>query len=165
MGRMDVARQAPTRPASIEDLIVPVIPSMITSIVLDAVTDLSGPAKLLVASLLAVVLWWVLRGKRGATPARARTLVLKYWRWGLLVLGILAVLALTVTILLTGKPSWGNATLGLLIFAVPAVIAARGGRTSGAVAGAIAGGLFGICFAIVLGSAGFDAVQFGTGGY
>ncbi len=165
MGRMDVVRQAPARPASLEDLIVPVIPSMITSIVLDAVTDLSGPAKLTVAAVLAIVLWWLVRGRRGGAPARARTLVLRYWRWGLLGLGTLAVLALVVTILVTGKPSWGNAALGVVAFAVPALIAARGGRTAGAVAAAIAGGLLGICIAIVLGSAGLVAVQFGTGGY
>lgn len=138
--------------ASLEDLIVPVIPSMITSIVLNAVTDLSGGAKIGAAAALAVVLWWLVRGRRGGRQqARARELVRKYWRWGLLALGTLAVLALLVTVLVFDRPSANTVGLAVSAFVVAAVIAYRDRPLPGALAAAISGGVVGLCLGIALG--------------
>jgi hypothetical protein len=77
--------------------------------------------------------------------------VRRYWRWGLLALGVLAVLALLVTVLVFNRPTLWTAGLAVTTFAVAALAAYPGRRLPGALAAAISGGVVGLCLGIALG--------------
>ena len=88
---------------TVDSLLVTAVPGMMTTMVLDAVTALNGLGKIAVAPRLAVVLWWVVEGRK-RHGRHLGTALSQHWKWALLGLTSLAVLALVVTRLMYGVP-------------------------------------------------------------
>jgi hypothetical protein len=60
---------APAAPMNAQDLLLPIVPSVITSLILEAVSSLSGTAKIGVAAGLSLALWGMTRKRPAARPA------------------------------------------------------------------------------------------------
>lgn len=134
---------------ALNDLIVPTVPGLITSLSLQAVESLSGLQKIGVAAFIGVVLWWLLRGRHEARRGDWGGQVKRHWRWALLALACLTVLAVVVTAAVYGRPTLRTATVTIAVLAVLVGAAYGGRRLPGAVAGAVAGGVLGLCLGIV----------------
>lgn len=171
---MSVA-SAPAPPAapagmSSQDLLLPMVPSVITSLGLEAISDLSGTAKIGIGAGLALGLWWFTSGRKrpasvpagtaadpggAARPAGAPPgFVRSNWKWLLVVVVLLAVIALLVTRVIFERPTLLTAAIALGALAVTTTLAYRGRRAPGAATASIAGGLLGLCLGIAVLSAG-----------
>jgi hypothetical protein len=154
MASADRPSSAPTaqkrNAPQLNDLIVPTVPGLITSLSLQAVESLSGLQKIGVASFMGVVLWWLLRGRHEAKRGDWGAQVKRHWRWALLALACLTVLAVVVTAAVYGRPTLRTATVTVTVLAVLVAAAYGGRRVPGAVAGAVAGGVLGLCLGIVV---------------
>lgn len=161
------AEAAPAAPAdtSAQDLLLPMVPSVITSLGLEAVSELSGTAKIGIGAALALGLWWFTSGRKRPArhPARAEAgpggtagagrapgFVRTNWRWLLVVIVLVAVIALLVTRLMFERPTLLTAAIALVALAVTTALAYRGRRAPGAATASIAGGLLGLCLGIAV---------------
>ena len=134
-------------------LLVTAVPAMLTTIVLDVVGGLqTGLQKMGVATVMSVVLWWVVQGRkrhgRHITTALAR-----HWPWGLLALASVAVLALVVTKLVFGRPTPITATvssIGLALLVAQAYFGRHLEPVAAATVSAISGAAIGLCITVAL---------------
>lgn len=154
---------------SLQDLVVPMIPGVVVSLVLEGISALPGTVKIGLAALLSVGLWWF-TGRRRA-PAAATTAPgapvgpdgaplttdgsrrpgwRRHWHVVLLAVVVVAVAALLVTRYVFGRPTIATAFVAATALAVTATLAYGGRRTAGAVTASIAGGLLGLCLGIAL---------------
>jgi hypothetical protein len=134
---------------SFEDLLIPGIPSLITTLVLEGSKDLSGLGKVGVGAAVGLVLWilvWHRNGGALRVPARYR----KGWARAVVALAAVAVAVLAVTVIAFGRPSPTTAAVTLALLAVLGGGALTGRRPPGAAAAAITGGLVGLCLGIAL---------------
>jgi hypothetical protein len=132
-----------------EDILIPVIPSLITTLVLEGSKDLSGSQKIGAGASLGLVLWvlmWHRRGGRLRVSATWR----KRWVVALVTLNLLALVALVVTVIRFNRPTPTTATLTLIALGLLGTGAVLGSRISGAAAAAVTGGLLGLCLGIAL---------------
>ena len=139
--------------ASFEDLLVPAIPGLITSMVLDAVTTLNGLQKIALATCLGLLLWLVCR--RQASRSRLsvvlrRAVTRQHWRWAVIGLAGLTVLTLIVTVLAFGRPTPTTAAVSLLALAILNAGAFMGRRLPAAIAAGYSGGIIGLCIGIAV---------------
>ncbi len=145
---------APAPPASsgmsAQDLFLPIVPSVITSLGLEALSELSGTAKIGIAAVLSMALWWFTTGRRSAAARRGAALARSSWRRILLAIVALAVLALVITRFVFDRPTLFTAGVALVALAVTAGAAFRGRRAPAAGAVAVAGGLIGLCLGIAV---------------
>jgi hypothetical protein len=136
--------------ASFEDLLTPVLPGMITSLTLEAISTFNGLQKIGIATLTGVGLWALTRrrtGKQSRIPAALR----RHWRWALLGLACVTLLALTVTVIVHGRPTPTTVTVSTLAFAILGTTAAHTHkRVPATLAGALSGGIIGLCAGIAL---------------
>jgi hypothetical protein len=147
--RAGEAEAAEPKSQSVEDLLIPLIPSLITSLVLEGFADLEGLQKIGAGVSLGLVLWvltWHHRGGRLQVSAVGR----RRWTVALLVMVLLAVLALVLTVVVYHRPTPTTATVTLVALAVLGAVALAGRRLAGAAAAAICGGLIGLCVGIAL---------------
>lgn len=160
---------APKRDTAAQDLLLPVVPGVITSLALEGVSELPGTVKIAVAATLAFGLWGVNR-RRSVQPAATAEATLseptptavapvpggtavgayarRHWRWLLLGIAAVAVIALVVTRLVFDRPTIATAVIALAGLAVTVGLAYGGRRLPGAMAASIAGGLLGLCLGI-----------------
>lgn len=134
---------------SVEDLLLPAVPGLMSSLLLEAVGELTGVGKLAVGTCLGVLLWWVVRRRQG--PRRPRgPWRWRRWRWVVLALAGVTLLALVVTVVVFGRPTATTATVALVALGVLNGLALTGRRAPGAGAAALSGALIGLCAGIVL---------------
>lgn len=138
-----------TKDRSFEDVLLPAIPAAITAVLLEWIKMLNGPGKIAAGAGLGFLLWWLVRRRRGErvrVPAALR----RQWRYALLSLAIVSVLALGVTAAWLNRPTPTTAVLAVFALAVLNGVALSGRRLPGAAAAAVSGGLLGLCLAIAL---------------
>ncbi|MGY1709801.1 hypothetical protein ACI8AC_09860 [Geodermatophilus sp. SYSU D00758] len=134
---------------SAEDLLVPVVPGVISSLLLEGLGELTGVQKLAVGTGLGVLAWLVLRLRH--RPRRQQEgSVWQRWRWALVTLAGVSLLALAVTVAVFGRPTPTTAIVALLALGVLYGFALAGRRASGAGAAALSGALIGLCLGIAL---------------
>jgi amino acid transporter len=142
-------RRAREREPSVEDLLLPAIPGLLSSLLLEAVKQLTGVQKLAVGTCLGLLVWWVLRrrqrSRRRPEPPRRRP-----WRWVILALAGVTLLALVVTVVVFDRPTTTTAAVALVALGVLNGLALTGRRVPGAGAGAVSGALIGLCLGIAL---------------
>ena len=143
-GRRDKGKEP-----SVEDLLLPAIPGLLSSLVLEAVKALTGLQKLAVGTCLGLLLWWVLlrRQRPRRRPGAARRW---QWRWVILALAGVTLLALVITVAVFDRPTPTTATVALVALGVLNGLALSGRRESGAGAAALSGALIGLCVGIAL---------------
>jgi hypothetical protein len=149
MGRPKPAEREHAKDPSFEDLLIPGLPSLITTLVLEGSRDLSGLGKVGVGAAVGLVLWVLVWHRNGGVlrvPARYR----KGWTRGVLTLAAVAVAVLAVTVIAFGRPTATTAAVTLALLAVLGVGALTGRRPPGAAAAAVTGGLVGLCVGIAL---------------
>jgi hypothetical protein len=137
---------------TVDGLLITAVPGMLTTIVLDVVKALSGLGKIAVATALAVVLWWVVEGRKRHSR-HLGTALSRHWKWALLGLAALAVLALVVTNLTYGVPTPSTIAVSSVAMAILVAQAYLGRRlepVAAATAAAIAGAAIGLCVVIAL---------------
>ncbi len=154
---------APAAALSAQDLLLPIVPSVITSLILEAVSSLSGTAKIGVAAALSLGLWGMTRkrpaAKASAAPdagtatgearsAGAGGFVMQHWKGLLVAIALVAVGAVLVTRFVFGRPTIATALIAFAILAVTVGLAYAGRRLPGAAASALAGGMLGLCLGI-----------------
>lgn len=154
---------APVGALSAQDLLLPIVPSVITSLILEAVSSLSGTAKIGVAAALSLGLWGMTRkrpaAKASAAPnagaatgetmsAGAGGFVRQHWKGLLVAIALVAVGAVLVTRFVFGRPTIATALIAFAILAVTVSLAYAGRRLPGAAASALAGGMLGLCLGI-----------------
>jgi hypothetical protein len=149
---LDPRKESPSKKAaSFEDLLIPVIPGMITSLTLEALSALNGLQKIGIATLAGAGLWGLTQrrsGKQSRVPAGLR----RHWRWAILGLACVSLVALTITVIVYGRPTPTTVTVSTLAFAILGGTAAQTRqRLPGALAGAVSGGIIGLCVGIALG--------------
>jgi hypothetical protein len=136
--------------ASFEDLLIPVIPGMITSLTLEAVSELNGLQKIGVATIAGIALWGLTR-RRSSQQRGVATILRRHWRWAILGLACVTLLALAITVIVYGRPTPATVTVSTLTFAILGATAAHTRhRLPGAMAGAVSGGIIGLCAGIAL---------------
>ena len=143
------AEAAEPKEQSFEDLLIPLIPSMITSLILNGFDDLMGWQKIGAGASLGLVLWvltWHHRGGR----LEVSSVVRRRWTLALLVLVLLALLALILTVVAYGRPTPTTAAVTLTALGVLGAVALSGRRLAGAATAAVTGGLIGLCAGIAL---------------
>jgi hypothetical protein len=143
------AEAAEPKEQSVEDLLIPLIPSLITSLVLEGFADLKGLQKIGAGASLGLVLWvlmWHHRGGRLEVSSVAR----RRWTLALIVMVLLAVLALILTVVAHDRPTPTTAAVTLAALGVLGAVALRGRRLAGAATAAVTGGLLGLCAGIAL---------------
>jgi hypothetical protein len=134
---------------SVEDLLIPGIPSLITTLVLEGTKDLSGLGKVGVGAVVGLVLWilvWHRNGGALRVPARYR----RGWVAAVLTSGVVAVAVLAVTVVAFGRPTRTTAGVTVALLVVLGGGALPGRRPPGAAAAAVTGGLVGLCLGIAL---------------
>ena len=134
---------------SFEDILIPVIPSTITTLVLQGAEDLNGSQKIGAGASLGLVLWvlmWHRRGGRLRVSATWR----RRWVVALVALNVLALVALVLTVIRFNRPTPTTATVTLIALGLLGTGAVLGSRISGAAAAAVTGGLLGLCLGIAL---------------
>lgn len=162
-----LSEPAPTGDTALQDLVVPMVPGVVVSLVLEGISELPGTVKIALAALLSLGLWWFTgrRHRAAARPAAPaapdggtmttdgsrRSALRRHWRVVLLVVVAVAVAALLVTRYVFGRPTIQTAILAAAVLAVTATLAYGGRRTPGAVTAAVAGGLLGLCLGIAVG--------------
>lgn len=154
---------APAGALSAQDLLLPIVPSVITSLILEAVSSLSGTAKIGVAAALSLALWGMTRkrpaarpapgtdavaGTQGPANAGAGGFVRKHWKGLLVAIALVAVGAVLVTRFVFGRPTVATALIAFAVLAVTVGLAYAGRRLPGAAASALAGGMLGLCLGI-----------------
>jgi small-conductance mechanosensitive channel len=154
---------APAAPMSAQDLLLPIVPSVITSLILEAVSSLSGTAKIGVAAALSLGLWGMTRKRPTARPAGSSTagaatggpasagvggFVRKHWKGVLAAIALVAAGAVLVTRFVFGRPTIATALIAFAVLAVTVGLAYAGRRLPGAAASALAGGMLGLCLGI-----------------
>ncbi len=157
---------APAGGATAQDLLLPIVPGVITSLILESVSALSGTAKIGLAAALSLGLWAMTRGRfapaaradqrtgeSGATaPTRsgegAAGFVRRRWHWLLLGVAAVAVIAVLVTRFVFDRPTIPTALTAFAVLAVTVGLAYTGRRLPGAAVGALAGGMLGLCLGI-----------------
>lgn len=166
------AAPAPTAaPSPAHDLVLPMVPSVICSLTLEGISELNGTVKIGIAAALGLGLWWFTSGRRTPAARSARGpagfppvvgtpgtggsrtaggFARANWRWLLLVVVLVAVIALLATRLVFGRPTVATAAIALVVLATTTALAYAGRRTPGAVTGAVAGGLLGLCLGIAV---------------
>ena len=135
---------------TIEGLLITAVPGMLTTIMLDAVGDLAGLERIGVATVLGVVLWWAVEGRKrhGRT---VRSALEQYWRWALLALSSVAVLALVMTRVVLGVPTPVTVTVsGVVLAGLVALtyLSRRLEPVAAATAATVAGAAIGLCLTI-----------------
>ena len=138
---------------TVEGLLVTAVPAMLTTIVLDSVGGLqTGLQKMGVATVMSVVLWWVVQGRK-RHGRHIKTALARHWRWGLLALASVAVLAIVVTKVVFGRPTPITATISSISLAL-LVAQAYFGRhlepVAAATVSAISGAAIGLCITVAL---------------
>ena len=133
-----------------EDLLIPAIPSMISSLVLSGLSALSGVAKIGVGAGLGLVLWWLLHRRRGQSLHVPRVLR-QHWLAELLTLVGISVVVLLVTVRYLGRPTLVTTVVSLAALAALSAAALTGRRPVGAAAAAVSGGVLGLCAGIAVG--------------
>ena len=136
--------------SSLEDLLIPAIPSMISSLVLSGLSALSGVAKIGVGAGLGLVLWWLLQRRRGQSIPVPRVLR-QHWLAELLTLVGISVVVLLVTVRYLGRPTLVTTVVSLAALAALSAAALTGRRPVGAAAAAVSGGVLGLCAGIAVG--------------
>ncbi len=134
---------------SVEDLLLPAIPGLLSSLVLEAVKALTGVQRLAVGTCLGLLLWWVLLRRQRPRPRPAATRRWQ-WRWVVLALAGVTLLALAVTVVAFDRPTPTTATVALVALGVLNGLALTGRREPGAGAAALSGALIGLCAGIAL---------------
>lgn len=138
-------------PSPLKDVVTPAVPGFISSIVLEQVKGLNGLTKISVAAAVAFVLWWLVKDRGGAGRSRQVTGALRRrWRWALLGLADLAVLALAATVALLDRPTLVTAIGALAALALLLALAYQGRRSLGALAAAVSGAMIGLCLGIAV---------------
>jgi hypothetical protein len=136
--------------SSVEDLLVPAIPSMISSLVLSGLSSLSGVAKIGMGGALGLLLWLLLQRRRGR-PLHVPGGLRRHWLAGLLLLVGAAVVVLLVTVVVMGLPTAATTVTSVAVLVALSASAVAGGRPQGAGAAAVSGGVLGLCLGILLG--------------
>lgn len=154
---------APAGAMNAQDLLLPIVPSVITSLILEAVSSLSGTAKIGVAAGLSLALWGMTRkrpaarpaagpdavaGTQGPASAGAGGFVRQHWKGLLLGIALVAVGAVLVTRFVFDRPTIATALIAFAVLAVTVGLAYAGRRLPGAAASALAGGMLGLCLGI-----------------
>lgn len=154
---------APAGAMNAQDLLLPIVPSVITSLILEAVSSLSGTAKIGVAAALSLGLWGMTRkrpaAKASAAPdagastggtasAGAGGFVRQHWKGVLAAITLVAVGAVLITRFVFGRPTIATALIAFAVLAVTVGLAFAGRRLPGAAASALAGGMLGLCLGI-----------------
>ncbi|SNS14698.1 hypothetical protein SAMN06893096_102225 [Geodermatophilus pulveris] len=136
---------------SAEDLLLPAVPGLLSSLVLEAVKALTGLQRLTVGTCLGLLLWWLLvRRQRSRRGRRATRRWQWQWRWVTLALAGVTLLALVVTVAVFDRPTVRTATVALVALGVLNALALAGRRGPGAGAAALSGALVGLCAGIAL---------------
>ena len=140
-----------THGVTVDSLLITAVPGMMTTMVLDAVNALNGLGKIAVATGLGLVLWWLIEGRKrhgdrvGASLAR-------HWRWALLALASVAVLALVGTRIAYGVPAPLTiivSSVAMTVLVAQVYLGRRREPVAAAAASAIAGAAIGLCLAII----------------
>lgn len=153
-------------PPSLQDLLLPAVPSAMTSLLLEGLSELSGLQKIGAGALLGVGLWWVLRRRRAAasgttTPSGGVTAAPepsgpqpgwghREWTLALLAVVAVALVSLLVAVVAFGRPTSTTALVTAAVVAVLVVTALRERVLPGAAAAAVSGGLVGLCVGIAV---------------
>ncbi len=137
------------REPSVEDLLLPAIPGLLSSLALEAVKQFTGIQKLAVGTCLGLLLWVVLL-RRGRPPRRRDPSRWRQWRWVVLALAGVTLLALVVTVVVFDRPTRTTAAVALVGLGVLNGLALTGRRGPGAGAAALSGALIGLCAGIAL---------------
>lgn len=161
-----MSEPAPTGDTSLQDLVVPMVPGVVVSLVLEGISELPGTVKIALAALLSLGLWWFTGHRRRPTARPAapaapdgtgmttdgsrRSALRRHWHVVLLGVVVVAVAALVVTRYVFGRPTPQTALLAAAVLAVTTTLAYGGRRTAGAVTAAVAGGLLGLCLGIAV---------------
>jgi drug/metabolite transporter (DMT)-like permease len=143
------SRAAPA--ITVDSILITSVPGMMTTMVLEAVNALNGLGKIAVATALSVVLWWVAEGRR-RHGHRLGAALARHWRWALLGLASIAVLALVITRIVYGLPAPTTVIISSVAMAVLVAQAYLGRRpepVAAAKGSAIAGAAIGLCLTIV----------------
>jgi hypothetical protein len=131
---------------SVEDLLLPAVPGLISSLLLEVLGELTGLQKLAVGTGLGLLLWWLVRRRqrpRGRPGSRR-------WRWVVLALAGAALLVLAVTVVVFDRPTPSTAWVTLVALGVLSGFALTGRPGPGAGAAALSGALIGFCVGIAL---------------
>jgi hypothetical protein len=142
-------KAAPAKPDSFEDLLVPAIPAMITSLVLEAMSALNGLQKISIAALAAVTLWGITR-RRSVTRNRLPSVLRQHWRWAILGIACVTQLLLIITVITFGRPTPTTVTVSTVSLIILSTVASTGRRVPGAIAVAVSGSIIGLCAGIAL---------------
>ena len=137
---------------TVESLLVTAVPALLTTIVLDFVGGFNGLQKMGVATVLSVVLWWVVQGRK-RHGRDMKSALARHWRWGLLALASVAVLALVVTKVVFGRPTPITATIssiGLAVLVAQAYFGRHLESVAAATVSAISGAAIGPCITVAL---------------
>lgn len=135
---------------TVNGLVVTSVPGMLTSLALGEVDRLEGLPKIGVGAALAVLLWWIAKGRKRHGGQLRRGLE-QYWRWALLALASVAVLSLVGTNLRFGVPTpltiiVCSIVLGVLVSL--AYLGRRLGPVAAATGSGVAGASIGLCLSI-----------------
>ena len=142
-------RRGRGREPSVEDLLLPAIPGLLSSLVLEAVKQLTGVQELAVGTCLGLLTWWVLL--RRQRPRRRPGATRRWqWRWVVLALAGVTLVALAVTVVVFDRPTPETAAVALVALGVLNGLALTGRRQPGAGAAALSGALIGLCVGIAL---------------
>jgi hypothetical protein len=139
-----------TSGSSFEDVLIPAIPGTITSLILEAVNAFNGIQKISIATLAGLTLWILVR-RRSGEKKRLTAAVRQHWRWAVVGIAGLALLALVFTVLNFGRPTPATVAVSTLtLTGLSATAAGTGRRVPAAITAAVSGGTLGLCVGIAL---------------
>lgn len=141
--------KANTKDESLSDLLIPAIPAMLSSLLLEGLADLRGLQKIGAGAVVGLILWGMLRHRSGV-PVRIPKPSRQRWAVSLAALAALSVVALVVTVVAFDRPTPTTAAVTLMVLAALEAAALTGRRLPGAAVAGVTGGLVGLCLGIAV---------------